>query len=198
MHKIWKLRDSKTNKLVVIKDQAIYKGNINEIDFNRVNAETTDFYFLKDLFNIPYSYIRKVENQTGKNYIKIFFGNGSEEELFVKNESTKNEIFEFIKEDFSNLEFSSELPSVFKYAKAQFFAIFFLIVIFLWSLYLAIQMENGVEYKLYGNRILGIIMILASLGIFKLVSGFLTLLSIAIFSLIKRLKSRSETKILKR
>ena len=125
MHKIWRLRDSKTNKLIVVKDKSIYKGNVNANVFNKINTETTNFSFLNELFSVPYSYIKKIEKQAGKNDIKIFFGNDSEEELLIKNKSIKNEVFEYLKKDIPNLTFKAETPSILKYAKAQVFAILF-------------------------------------------------------------------------
>ena len=34
MNKIWKFNDSKSNKLILIKDKIIYKGNPKDIDLN--------------------------------------------------------------------------------------------------------------------------------------------------------------------
>ncbi|MEK6154554.1 hypothetical protein WIW50_14890 [Flavobacteriaceae bacterium 3-367] len=201
MHKIWKLKESKSNKLILIKDKSIYKGNPKENDLNRVNLETTDFSFLNNLFVIPYSYIKKIENQNGKNYIKIFFGKDSEEELFIDNEKIKNEVFEFIKTDNLNLKYGSEVPSFLKYAKAQLFALLSITGIFVWSLYLAIRIESGVEYELVGRGnpgITGIVLAIANLGTLKIIIGYLILLVIAILALTKKLKSRSETEYLKR
>ena len=200
MQRIWKLNDSKSNKLIIIKDKSIYKGNPNENDFNRVNFETTDLSFLKNLFSIPYSYINKIENQKGKNYIKIFFGNDSEEELFIDNESIKNEVFEFIKTNAPNLKYSSKVPSVLNYVKAQLFAIVFMTAIFIWSLYLALQIESGVVYGLVGGRpgLTGIVLAIANLGSVKVISGYLIFLAIVTFTLTKKLKSRGETEYLKR
>ena len=65
MNKIWKFKESKSNKLILIRDKTIFKGNPNENDLNRLNSETTELTFLKDLFSIPYSYIKKIENQKG-------------------------------------------------------------------------------------------------------------------------------------
>lgn len=185
MQRIWKLNDSKSNKLIIIKDKSIYKGNPNENDFNRVNFETTDLSFLKNLFSIPYSYINKIENQKGKNYIKIFFGNDSEEELFIDNESIKNEVFEFIKTNAPNLKYSSKVPSVLNYVKAQLFAIVFMTAIFIWSLYLALQIESGVVYELVGGRpgLTGIVLAIANLGSVKVISGYLIFLAIVTFTL---------------
>ena len=201
MQKFWKISDSKSNKLIFIKDQTIYKGNPKQEELNRLNSESTNLAFLENIFSIPYSYIKRIENQSGKNEIKIYFGNDSEEELIIKDENTKTEIFEFIKQDNPNLKYSSELPSVLKYAKAQFFALLFTTGIFLWSLYLAIQIESGVEYELVGGGrpgITGIVLVIANLGVLKIVIGFIILLAIILFALTKKIKSRSETEFLKR
>ena len=201
MYKIWKLKESKSNKLILIKNKVIYKGNPKENDLNRVNLETIDFTFLKDLLSIPYSYIKRIENQSGKKYLKIFFGNNSEEELYIDNENIKKEVFEFIRSDYQNLKYSTEIPSVINYAKAQFFALLSITGIFIWSLYLAFQIERGVEYQLVGGGnpgITGIVLMIANLGSLKIIIGYIILLGITIFALAKKLKLRSETKFLKR
>ena len=201
MYKIWKLKESKSNKLILIKNKVIYKGNPKENDLNRVNLETIDFTFLKDLLSIPYSYIKRIENQSGKKYLKIFFGNNSEEELYIDNENIKKEVFEFIRSDYQNLKYSTEIPSVINYAKAQFFALLSITGIFIWSLYLAFQIERGVEYQLVGGGnpgITGIVLMIANLGSLKIIIGYIILLGITIFALAKKLKLRSETEFLKR
>ena len=87
MRKFWKIRDSKSNKLIFIKDQTIYKGNPKQEELNRLNSESTNLAFLESIFSIPYSYIKKIENQRGKNEIKIFYGKDSEEELIIKDKN---------------------------------------------------------------------------------------------------------------
>jgi hypothetical protein len=201
MHKIWKFKESTSNKVILIQDKVIYKGNPKENDLNRVNSETSDFTFLKDLFSIPYSYIKQIENQSGKNYIKIFFGKESEEELYIDSDIIKKEVFEFLKNDNQNLKYSIEIPTVMQYAKAQLFALLTISGIFIWSLYLAIQIESGVEYELVGGGnpgITGIVLAIANLGSFNIIIGYLVLLGITMFALMQRLKSRSEVEFLKR
>jgi hypothetical protein len=201
MYKIWKLKESKSNKLILIKDKTIYKGNPRENDLNRINLESTDFTFLKDLFSIPYSYIRRIENQSGQNYIKIFFAKDSEEELQIDNENIKKEFFEFIKNDNPNLKYSTEIPSDFDYAKGQYFALLSITGIFFWSEILAYQIENGTKYELVGGGspgITGIVLAIANLGSFNIIIGYMILLGITIFSLTKKLKSKSETEFLTR
>lgn len=201
MYKIWKLKESKSNKLILIKNEIIYKGNPKESDLSCLNSETNDFSFLKDLFSIPYSYIRRIENQSGKNYIKIFFGKDSEEELYIDNENIKNEVFAFLKNDNPNFKYSTQIPSDAEYAKGQYFALLSLTGIFVWSELLAFQIENGAKYEIVGGGspgIVGIMLIVANLGSLKIISGYVILLGITIFALKKKLKSKSETEILKR
>ena len=202
MIKFWEIRKSKTNKLIFIKDKNIYKGNPKQEELNRLNSETTNLDFLKNIFSIPYSYIKRIENQKEKKEIKIFFGNDSEEELIVNDKNTKAEIFEFLKQDIPNLKYSSELPSIFKYAKAQFFALLLISGIFCWSLYLAFQIESGIEYEIAGNGkvmgIAGIVLAIANFGVFKNILGFSIILGVILFSINHKLKSRSETEYLRR
>ncbi len=194
MQKFWKIKDSKSNKLIFIKDNCIYKGNPKQEELNRLNSDSTNLTFLDNLFSIPYSYVRKIENQSGKNEIKIFYGKDSEDELIIENENTKKEIFDFIKEDNSNFKYNSELPSVLKYGKTQFFALLFTSGIYLWTMNYAIELENGTQYELSGSRpgLGAIVFIIANLGTLKVTVGFSILLGIIIFTLMKKLKSRSE------
>jgi len=201
MQKFWKINDSKSNTLIFIKDKTIYKGNPKQDELNKLHPESSDLSFLDTLFSIPYSYIKRIENQIGQNEIKIFYGKDSEDELIIEDKNTRNNVFEFIKKDNPNFKYSTELPSVLNYIKAQLFALLFSSGIFIWSLYLAIQIEHGVEYELVGNGrpgIIGIIFIIANLGVVKIVSGFIILFTIIVVALTKRLKSRSETEFLRR
>ncbi len=200
MQNFWELKDSKSNKLIFIKDKIIYKGNPKQYDLDKLNLESSNLSFLENLFSIPYSYIKRIENQSEKNEIKLFYGNNSEDELIINDKNIKQEIFDFLKNDLSNFNYSSKLPSVLNYGKAQFFALLFMTGIFLWSLYLAIQIENGAEYEIIGSgrSITGIILFLANLGVIKNIIGYIIILLIIIISLTKRLKSRSKIEILKR
>jgi hypothetical protein len=114
MDKIWKLTESKSDKVILIHEKSIYKGNPSKDDINRLNTENPDIPIIKSLFAVPYSYIKKIINQEGKNHIKIYFGKDSEEELNVSNEILKNEIFDYLKKDISDLKYKSETPNVIK------------------------------------------------------------------------------------
>lgn len=200
MEKIWKPKESKSDKLILIHKQSIYKGNPSKEQIDKLNLETQNLEVLEKLFSIPYSYIKKIVNQESINHIKIFFGNDSEEELKISNERLKNEVFNYLKNDITSLTYRLETPSSFKYAKAQFFGIIISSGLFIWAMYFAIQMSNGYEYEIVGGRpgITGIVLALANFGITKLVIGYSAILGIALFSLIKKLKTRTEMQILER
>lgn len=196
MHKFWKLKDSKSNKLILIKDKCIYKGNPKPEVLQKLNEQTSNFDFLKNLFSIPYSYITSIENQTGRDYITIYYGSGSEDELIIKDKNIKQEIFDFLKEDTQKFKHSSKLPSVLKYGKSQFFALLFTTLLFIACLYFAINIENGIEYEIGGRGILTLVIAIANFGVAKIVLGYIVLIGIICIALVNRLKSRSETEFL--
>lgn len=55
MQKFWRLKNSKQNQLIFIKDNCIYKGNPEQNDISRLTSETKDLSFLKNLYSIPYT-----------------------------------------------------------------------------------------------------------------------------------------------
>ncbi|MFT6748061.1 MAG: hypothetical protein ACJAZ2_002419 [Glaciecola sp.] len=201
MEQIWELKSAKSNSLIVIKDDCIYTGHSKQYNFDRIQPKVTDYSFLSDLSGMPYRYIKKIENQKGNNSVKIFSGDDSEDELIIKDENIKNEIFEFIKNDLENFTYKEYLPSFFKYFKAQIFSFLIITGLFLWSVYLAIEIENGAEYRIVGGGrpgITHIVLLIANLGVFKVASSYLTLLLIIILSFVRRSKSRSVVQLLER
>ncbi|WP_024769101.1 hypothetical protein [Aquimarina macrocephali] len=204
MNKLWKLSESKYDKLIFIKNQTIYKGNLDPEKINKfnLNVETSsNIEIEKELFSIPYKYIKKIINQKGIKHIKIFFGKDSEEELNVEDEKIKNFIFHFLKDDIKGLKYKSELPTFLNYCKAQIFALLILTGVFLWSMYYAIEIANGTIFELRGGGRLGLgglVFILASLGKTKLILGYSLFIGITLLSLFRKLKSRTERQILHR
>lgn len=199
MIKFWEIKRTKNIEIVLVNENSIFKSKIKHEELNHFSKLIENQKIPKNLFEIPFSYIKSIENQENKNEIKIYFGKDSEEEIVCKEESLKREIFDYLKENISALEYSKETPSLFKYAKPQLFAIIFTLGLFLWSLYYAIQIENGVEYILEGRAGIGAIMYsIGLLGVVKVVLLFSLLIGIAIYALIRKLNSRSEIEQLKR
>ena len=199
MIKFWTSKNNKNIDIVLIDKNSIYKGKIQFEALNNFTIQVENNKVPKGLFGIPFSYIKKIENQEGKKDIKVYFNSDSEEELTSKNSEEKNEIFNYLKEVVPNLNYSKQTPSFFKYVKPQLFALFFTSVIFIWSLYYAIQIENGVEYVLKGRGgLLSLIFSIGLLGVVKVILLFTLLIGIGVYSLIRKNKSRSEIEQLNR
>ncbi|KZS40300.1 hypothetical protein AWE51_04915 [Aquimarina aggregata] len=205
MNKVWKLSESKSDKLILIKNQTIYKGNPGKEKINKFSLDVETYSnneIEKELFGIPYHYIKKVINQKGIKHIKVLFGNDSEEELIIEDEKIKNEIFEFLKKDIIELKYKLELPSFFNYCKAQIFAILILTGIFIWSMYYAIEIDKGTVFELRGGGgrlgIGGLVFILGNLGKMKLIIGYSAFIGLALLSMFRKLKSRTEIEVLYR
>jgi hypothetical protein len=185
--------------LIIIHNETIYSGSIKKYNKKEVINSLNNEEIPGFLFSIPFSYVKSIESPVERNNILIIFGNSSsEEELIVDNLNIKQEIFSYLKEVFPKLEYVKRKPSIFNHAKPQFFAILFSSGLFAWIFYLANQIENGYEYEVVGesNGLSSLILGLAQLGTFKVIIGFILILTIATLSLTKRLKERSITEYL--
>ncbi len=197
--KSWNIKKGKKINVIVIGEKSIYKGKLNPEEFTNFSRKITENIVPKSFFEIPFSYIKRVENQENKKDIKVFYGDSSEEELTSIDQVQKNEIFNYLKEVIPNMKYSKELPSIFKYAKPQLFAILFITGIFLWSLYYAIQIESGVEYEVNGTPgLFSLIFSIGLLGVFKVILIFLLIIGVAIYSLIRKNSNRVEIEQLNR
>jgi len=59
MNKLWKPSEPKSDKLIFIKNQIIYKGNPHREKINKFKLETSsNIEIEKELFSIPYNYIK--------------------------------------------------------------------------------------------------------------------------------------------
>jgi hypothetical protein len=199
MIKFWNIKKKRNIDIILVNETSVFKGKIKNEELNHFSKLIENKKIPENLFEIPFSYIKKIQSQENKNYIKIYFGKESKEELICENENLKKEIFNYLKENISTLSYSKEIPSIFKYAKPQLFSILFTLGVFLWSLYYAVQIESGVVYELKGTAGLGaIIYSIGLLGVFKVVLLFLLLIGISVYSLIKKIQSRSEIEQLSR
>lgn len=197
-HKVWLSNLRKNDKVILVSDSAIYKGNPKG-DLNLYRLSITEEK-LNGLFSIPYSYITSIENQEKVNYIKIYYGNDLEEELNITDNELKKEIFDYIKNQLPDFKYSKKLPNEFKYVKEPAFAIISIVIFFVWTMYYSVQLNNGVEYELTGGRpgLESIIFSIANLGYLKVVIIYLVLLTVAFIALLKRISTRSETEYLDR
>lgn len=199
MDKIWKPTGKKSDKLIIIHNNRVCKGSPSADIMNRLRVESEEARneVLESLHGIPYDYIQAVINQKGVNHIKLVLGKDLEEELFIEDEIVKDEIFEYLKNEFTTFHYTSEIPNALVYVRPKIIGIIVLTAIFLWAAYFAIQMEQGYEYEA-ARGITGIAIGLGTFGIVKLLIGYIVILGLTIFSLVKKLETRSEIQTLKR
>jgi len=197
MLKYWTSNLPKSDNLILIADSCIYKSYSKGKKLEHEISEIKKHNIPDNLIGTPYSYIKKIESQINHNKILIHYGSDSTEFLNVDNKSIKKEIFNFLKLNIPNTKHTTEYPSLYKYAKAEIFIILLISGMFLWSLYLSIEIENGSEYELVGRPGLGAIaLMIASLGTIKVLLSYISLLCLAIYSLLRKSKKRSEIETL--
>lgn len=186
------------NDFIVVTDESIYVGKINKYIKSELISEFEKGDIPKDVFSIPFSYIKTIENPEEASTITIFYGSDSEEEIDINSKEVKSQVFLYLRENLSRFSYSKEKPKVFKFIKPQIFAILFSTGIFLWVFYLAGEIEKGYEYEIVGGRqgLSGLVLGLAQFGTIKVLLGYLLVLSIAIIALRKKLDKRSLTEYL--
>ena len=198
--KYWLLGEDK-NYLIVINEKLICFGSLKKLIKSEIISELNRGNIPSQLFSIPFSYIKKIVNPENKKQIVIFYGNSnSEEEIDVEDYVIKNEVFEILKERLPNFKYSKKNPSIISHLKPQLFALLFSSGIFTWIYYIESQLEKGYEYEIVGRKegLSGVILGLAHFGTLKIVLGYLIILAIVIYSLTRKIKSRTITEYLKR
>lgn len=84
MIKTWTNSEPGSDKIIAIDDQAIYKGNPKFEHYNQALTAINNNNMPKGFLKIPFSYIREIHWQEGKDYLQVFFGKESEEHLTIK------------------------------------------------------------------------------------------------------------------
>jgi hypothetical protein len=190
--KIWTSAEKNDDKVIALLNDGIYKANppVTEIDAYVLGIKTNNLSSKKS-FEIPLHYISAINLQEGQNYIKVIF-KGDYELLKVNDEKTRNEIFEFFKQNISGVSYHKVRLTKFQTAKKPLIAIVVLTAIFIWSLFIAIGIEDGNEYDVtdqHYHSVAGIILVLASIGVKNLILLFGGLFLIAFTSFIKKFRN---------
>jgi hypothetical protein len=190
--KFWTSTHKDDDKIIAYLNETIYKANppINEIDKYLIDLNIKDFSS-KYFFGIPLRYITQINQQKNKKYIEVLF-RGDTEHLKIEDDKQRADIFDFFKQNIPGAIYSTTKQSKLQAVKKPLIAIGVILIIFLWSLYLAIGIEGGNEYDVTGQHyhsIAGIVLALASLGVSKLLLIFGSLLLIASTSLYKKYKT---------
>lgn len=196
---IWESDKKGDDKIIAFFNQTIYKANPapGEVDSYIFKLKMNSIPEAKAL-EIPLNYIKEITFQEGKNYFDVQFGSNSNEHFIVSDEGRKKEIFG---------AFEKALPvesTVINYSKIRsarkpLIAMVIVGLIFLWTFFLAIGVENGTDYEVAGSyrSIAGIVLVLAYLGVKKVILIFGLLMIIALISFLKKFNNPPTVHILK-
>ncbi|XRE43386.1 hypothetical protein ACIVBQ_001590 [Tenacibaculum discolor] len=193
--KYWFYND---NDFIVATEESLYVGKIKKHIKSELISGFEKGDIPEDVFSIPFSYIKSIENPEKSSTITVFYGGNSEEEIIINNKEVKSQVFLYLREKLSKFSYCKEKPKVIKYVKPQIFAILFSTGIFLWIFYLAREIEKGYQYEIVGGRqgLSGLVLGLAQFGTIKVLLGYFLVLSIAIIALTRKLKKRTLTEFL--
>ncbi|MEP6712812.1 MAG: hypothetical protein ABJA37_10370 [Ferruginibacter sp.] len=189
--KIWKSEEKKDDKIIAYFNQTIYKGNPVPGETDNCIFELQMQKIPNGFFSIPLHYISQINLTDGKEYIEVLF-KGSTEHLKIKDSKIRNEIFDYFKENIPGAVYSIDKYSKLRTGKKNLVAMLVVIILSVWSLYYATGMEAGNEYDVSGghyNSIAGIILLIASLGVTKIILISGSLLVIIIIAFIRKIKN---------
>lgn len=191
--RIW-VNEQKTDDIIVaVSDSSVLKANpkggelqsfISDIQKGVLPTERT--------MEIPFSYIREFQLDENKPYFDIYFGGDSSESFRIQSLQRRLEILNYLQSKVPG-QSRVEVISGFKAARKPIIAFGVLLGIFLWALYLAVNMEKGIEYQVVGQQrsIASVVLLLGSLGVKRLSLIFGALMLISMYVIVKRFRTSS-------
>ena len=193
MIKIWTNPDKGDDKIIAIVDDMIYKCNPapEEVDAVASGLQVKSIP-QKNIFGIPFHYLHEFRYQEGKNYIQVFFREGSEEHLRINNPERLQEVFECFKTLLPSSKYYIDRYKPFRAGKKPLIALAVVSILFIWTLFIAFGIQDGNEYDVKGGRYYswaGIVLMFAAMGVRNVILIYGSLIVIAILSFIKKFKN---------
>ncbi|MEP7107174.1 MAG: hypothetical protein ABI760_04315 [Ferruginibacter sp.] len=191
--KNWRSYEKGDDKIIGYHNGTIYRGNPNsdEIELVIYNFQK-EVIPAKNFTAIPLHYLKQINLEESQNYIEVLFGKESSEHLRIKDANKRKEIFEYFKTNIPNSTFHTDNYSKFKAGKKPLIAMGVVAGLFLWTFYIAVGIEKGIEYGVTGdhkNSVAGIVLAFASLGTKNVALIFGTLFTIAVISFVQKIKN---------
>lgn len=177
----WKSHVKGDDTLIVYHNTTIYKGNPRPEAVDAILRDLSHGVQRPELFSIPQSLLKKICLEEGKSYLEVYFGDASEEHLKVTDPARRQAIFDFFRATIPRSKYEVEHYSKAKAGRKPLAAMVIISLLFLWSLYLAVQMENGARYEIIGDgkSIVTVVLAIAGLGSLNVTLLFSALLLIA-------------------
>jgi hypothetical protein len=198
MNKIWINTEKGDDKIIAISNNKILKANPKEYKLHQYEIDIKNDIISNDVLGIPFPYIKSIQLQENKKYIQVFFGHESEEYLRIKDDTKRKEIFDYFKNNIPLTAYRIEKYSDSKTARKPLIAMIIIFVLFLWTVYLAGEVEIGSQYKVVGNQrsIASIVLAIAQLGVIKVTLIFGSLFAIAVYSYIRKTRNKANIHII--
>lgn len=191
--RIW-IKEQKTDDAIIaVSDSSVLKANPKEGELQSYISDIQkDVVPIERTMEIPFNYIREFQLDENKPYFDVLFGSDSAESFRIQSLERRLEIFEYLQSKVPGQK-KVEVVAGLKAARKPIIAFAVLLGVFLWALYLAVNMENGIEYEVVGQQrsIANIVLLLGSLGVKKLSLIFGTLMLISMYVIVKRFKTIS-------
>lgn len=194
MEKIWTSSEKKDTSVIAIMNNIIYYGNAKKEEVENIISDFKLKTSPGKLFSLPLTYIKEIRLLEHSNYLEILYRENSNDHLIINDRSRRVEIFEYLKNIKPNISYTVSELTKWQAAKKPLIALGLMIILFLWTLYLAIEISSGSRYEIIGSpgSITGIVLGLASIGVTKVILIFGSFILIAIISSLKKMKNAGE------
>ncbi len=180
MIQVWTSNEKGNDKLIAFANNTIYKANPKtdeETELLAIGLKAGSFDSSK-VWEIKTMHCNIIRLEDGKPYIEILWGKDGEEQLRITDERYK--VFDYIKTNTPNSEFSVDKWTIFRTGKKPMIAFFVVLGLFLWTLFYAIQAQSGKVFYLENgqyNSLVGIVLGLVSIGLRNVIMLFSALLA---------------------
>ena len=194
MNKIWIGSHKKDTSIIALQDGILYYGKANEEEQKNILFDLQLKKAPKKLFSLPLTYIRAVHFPEKNNFLDVVYRENSSDQLMIHDQTRKEEIFEHLKTIRPDIVYSVHKLNKWQAAKKPLIALGLMTALFLWALYLAIQISYGANYEIVGSpgSITGIVLGIATYGVTKVSLVFVPLIAIALAASIRKMKQEGE------
>lgn len=193
MLRVWTSNEKGSDKLIAFANNTIYKANPKSAEATEELAKEMKSGKLDNLalWWIQTFKCTEIRLQDGKTYIELLQGKETVEELRIKDEYTRYQVYDYFKTNIFNSESSIDKWTAMRAGKKPMIAFFVALGLFLWTLFYAIEAQSGKVYYMKDSyfNLTGIVLGIASLGLVNVIFLFSSLLCIALFAFIRKAKN---------
>jgi hypothetical protein len=198
MNRFWINNEKKDDKIIAVINNKILKANPKNQDLNQFIRDVENGIIPKTAYCIPFTHIKSLQYQEKEKYLQVFYGQDSESHLYIHDDAKRDEIFEYFKNNIPSTEYRIEKHNETKAAKKPLIALAIIIILYIWTISLAIGVEAGHEYEVIGNKrsIASVVLAIAQFGTIKITLAFLFLIGLTIRKFIRNIHNNTNIYII--